>query len=192
MPPFAATCFLRALGVALMLMPAMHARAGDAAVPEYAAKAAFLLNIAKYATWPPSAFADSSSPIVIGILGDDPFGPNLERVVSGRIINDRPITIRRLKRAADLRGAHVVFISASESDRAAGICAGLAEGGSLCVGDTEGTANSTAISFSVERGRIAFTVNLAAARKSNVAISSKLLQLAKTVTGKAVGERIPL
>ena len=191
MPSLAATCFLRALGVALLLMPAPPAQAEGAAVPEYAAKAAFLLNIAKYATWPPPAFADSSSSIVIGILGDDPFGANLERVVSGRIINDRRVIIRRSKRAAELRGAHVVFISASESDRAAGICASLAEGGSLCVGDTEGTANFTAITFTVESGRIAFSVNLAAARRSNVAISSKLLQLAKNVTGKAVGERIP-
>ena len=194
MPPPAASHFSRAHFLALMttLLPAVQALGAGTAVPEYAAKAAFLLNIAKYATWPPTAFADSSAPIVIGILGDDPFGSVLDRVVSGRVINDRRVTIRRSKRAAELRGAHVVFISALESDRAAGICASLAESGALCVGDTESAASFTAITFSIESGRIAFTVNLAAARKSNVAISSKLLQLAKSVTGRPVGERRPL
>ena len=194
MPPSAASCLSRALFLALIttLLPAAEGLGEGAAVPEYAAKAAFLLNIAKYATWPPSAFPDSAAPIVIGILGDDPFGSILDRVVSGRIINDRRITVRRSKRAADLRGAHVVFIAAPESERAAGLCASLAESGALCVGDTESAANFTAITFSVESGRIAFTVNLAAARKSNVAISSKLLQLARTVTGRPVGERRPL
>lgn len=181
-----------AAALALALCGAPAAFGDAAAVPEYAAKAAFLLNIAKYATWPPQAFADSSAPVVIGILGDDPFGGALDRVVSGRVINDRRVIVRRSKRAADLRGAHVVFIASSESERAAGICAGLAEGGSLCVGDTESTAAVTAINFSVESGKIVFSVNLAAVRRANVAISSKLLQLAKNVTGKPVGERVRL
>ena len=194
MPPFAASRFPRALFLTLLatLLPAWQVRGEGAAVPEYAAKAAFLLNIAKYATWPPSAFPDASAPIVIGILGDDPFGSALDRVVSGRVINDRRVTVRRSKRAADLRGAHVVFISPSEGERAAGVCASLAESGTLCVGDTESAASFTAVTFSVESGRIAFTVNLASARRSNVAISSKLLQLARKVTGQTAGERSPL
>ena len=139
MPLLAKKISVRAifLALSLTLACAPKSRGDSAAVPEYAVKAAFLLNIAKYATWPPPAFVDSSAPVVIGILGDDPFGPVLERVVSGRIINDRRVTIRRSKRAADLRGAHVVFVASSESDRAAGICASLADSGSLCVGDTE-------------------------------------------------------
>ena len=102
MPPSAASCLSRALFLALIttLLPAAEGLGEGAAVPEYAAKAAFLLNIAKYATWPPSAFPDSAAPIVIGILGDDPFGSILDRVVSGRIINDRRITVRHSKRAA--------------------------------------------------------------------------------------------
>ena len=172
-----------------MLLATPGAHGDSTALPEYTVKGAFLLNIAKYATWPPQAFSDAAAPIVIGIAGDDPFGAMLDRIVSGRIINDRKVIVRRSKKPADLRGAHVVFISASESDRAAAICASLAESGALCVGDTEGAAASTAINFSVESGRIVFSVNLAAVRKSNVGISSKLLQLAKSVTGTTGKER---
>ncbi len=190
LPPAAARIWravFLALSVALLSAP--WVRGESAPLPEYTVKAAFLLNVAKYATWPQRAFPDQAAPVVIGILGDDPFGATLDRLVAGRVINDRKIAVRRSKRAADLRGAHVVFFAASESEHAAAVCASLAESGALCVGDMESTAAITAINFSVENGRIIFSVNLAAVRRSNVAISSKLLQLAKSVSGLPVGER---
>ena len=189
--PLSAVRLRRVLFAALafVLLPLCVARSQTAPLPEYNVKAAFLLNIAKYSNWPPQSFADPAAPIVLGIFGDDPFGPALDRLVHGRVINDRKITVRRSRRVADLRGAHVVFICASENDRAAAICANLAESGTLCVGDTEATAAITAISFSIENGRVVFSVNLAAVKRANVAISSKLLHLAKSVTGAPVGEK---
>ena len=177
------------LAALTVVLPVCAARGQGAPLPEYSVKAAFLLNIAKYANWPPQSFPDPAAPIVIGILGDDPFGPTLDRLLHGRVINDRKITVRRSKRAAELRGAHVVFISASESDRASAACASLAESGALCVGDTESTAAFTAINFSLENGKVVFNVNLIAVRKTNIAISSKLLHLAKSVVGTPVGEK---
>ena len=177
------------IALALALLPPSETHAQTAPLPEYNVKAAFLLNVAKYANWPSQSFADPAAPIVLGILGDDPFGAALDRLVHVRVINDRKITVRRSKRVADLRGAHVVFISASESDRASAICASLSESGSLCIGDNEASAAFTAINFSLENGRVVFSVNLAAVKRSNVAISSKLLHLAKSVTGAPVGER---
>ena len=163
---------------------------GIAAEPtEYDVKAAFLLNIAKYGDWPAQAFASAAAPIVIGVLGDDPFGASLDRIVQGRVVNGRPVAVRRSKRLADMRGSHVVFIGASESDRAASICASLAEGGSLSVGDAHELASFTAIQFSIESGKIAFSVNLAAVHKSGPSISSKLLRLAKSVLGTPVAEK---
>lgn len=192
MPPSSILRLLRAMVLATVVALNLphDAIAASAPLPEYDVKAAFLLNIAKYASWPSQAFADSGSPLVIGILGDDPFGAVLDRLVSGRVINDRLVTVRRAKRASDLRGAHVVFIAASESERMAAVCAALTDCGALCVGDTESSAAQTAVNFSVDSGRIVFSVNLAVARRSNVAISSKLLQLARSVSGKPVGERM--
>ena len=70
----AAVRFLRAMYLALaaVVLHAPGALGQGAPLPEYSVKAAFLLNIAKYATWPPPTFSDASAPIVIGILGDDP------------------------------------------------------------------------------------------------------------------------
>ncbi len=187
----AAVCFRRAACAMLvfLLLADASTRAEPVPFPEYDVKGAFLLNIAKYAEWPAPSFADAAAPVVIGILGDDPFGAALDRIVRGRVINDRKVIVRRSRRMADLRGAHLVFIGASESDHASAICNVLVEGGTLCVGDTDATAPFTAVNFGIQSGRIVFTVNLAVVKRSNVVISSKLLHLAKSVVGAPVGEK---
>ena len=152
-------------------------------LPEYDVKAACLFNIAKFTDWPASAFAQPGAPIVIGVLGQDPFGSVLDRIVKGRVINNRPVVIRRASRHQELSDAHLVFISNSERARAAQIASTLENSSVLCVGDIEETAAIAAINFSVAGGRTVFTVNLARTSRAGVKISSKLLHLAAAVTG---------
>ena len=172
------------LGLALLLGPicAAPAQEQSSAASEYDVKAAFLFNIAKYVEWPPHALAPGAT-IVIGILGDDPFGDGIDRLVEGRRVNDRSITVRRLTRLNDLKDTHILFISASERDRAPQICSAAEESNIITVGDTPQTEPFAAINFAVERGRIVFTANLEAARRSSTRVSSKLLHLAKSVRG---------
>lgn len=151
---------------------------------EYSAKAAFLYNLVKYTDWPSRAFPEPDAPIVIGLLGSDPFGGVLDRIVEGRVINGRPIVIRRATGVAELRGAHVVFVGASESGRAAEQCAALESFHALTVGDTEQTAAFAAVRFDLEADRVVFTVDLTRASRVGVNISSKLLHLAKAVRGR--------
>lgn len=157
-------------------------RVGAQSVPltEYGAKAALLFNIAKYADWPPGAFSSPDSPIVIGVLGDDPFGVVLDRIVQGRTVNGRPFLIRRAGGIADLKGAHLVFVSPSES-HAAQDWAVLEGFHVLTVSDTAQSALFTAFNFAIEGDRIVFTVDLSRAARARVTLSSKLLNLAKAV-----------
>jgi hypothetical protein len=157
-------------------------RAQSPAASEYDVKAAFLFNIAKYVEWPPQALAPGGT-IVIGILGDDPFGAGIDRLVQGRRVNDHAISIRRGARLSDLKDAHVLFIAASERDRAAQICSAAEDSHIVTVGDVSQTEPFTVINFGVERGRIVFTANLEAAQRASTRISSKLLHLAKSVRG---------
>ena len=57
---------------------------------EYEVKAAFLLNFARLVEWPNSAFSGRDDPIALGVLGRDPFGGSLEKLVKGRSIGRRP------------------------------------------------------------------------------------------------------
>src|ERR1700722_19544056 len=70
---------------------------------EYLIKAGFIYNFAKLVEWPATAFAQQDSPIVIGILGDDPFGGTLDRIVADKKINGRGLVIKRLKWGKDLK-----------------------------------------------------------------------------------------
>src|ERR1700719_3686453 len=88
----------RATLCAFLVVLALRANAAEATgrlVREYDLKAAFLFNFTHFVEWPSEAFADADSPIVIGILGDDPFGPVLDKIVEGETIKNRKLVIKR-------------------------------------------------------------------------------------------------
>ena len=62
---------------------------------EYQVKAAFLFNFTKFVEWPDGSFDDPQAPIVVGIIGDDPFGDDLERIIAGQKVQGRGLVIRR-------------------------------------------------------------------------------------------------
>src|SRR6202165_5378159 len=94
------------------------AQAGDASESsEYLIKAGFIYNFAKFVEWPSGAFAEPDSPIVIGVLGTDPFGTILDRIVEDKKIGSRGFVVKRLKWGKDLRDlkeCKILFVSSSE------------------------------------------------------------------------------
>ncbi len=80
-------------------------------------KAILIYHFAKYTTWPKDAFQHKNEPFKLGILGDDPIGPHLERIFNNRPINGRSVEIVRSNVIKDLWGAHIIFVSNSEKDR---------------------------------------------------------------------------
>src|SRR6185436_524028 len=107
---------------------------------EYQVKAVFLFNFAQFVEWPPPAFADAQAPLVIGVLGEDPFGAYLDETVRGEKVNNRPLTVQRYRRVEEIKACHVLFISQSEVDRLKEIIATLKGRNILTVGDTDGFA----------------------------------------------------
>jgi hypothetical protein len=171
----------RLLALALTCCCVLTSFASGPRAPEYAVKAAFLINIAKYADWPEHALPPDA-PIVIAIVGDDPFGPVLETLARDRRVNERRIVIERFSRPQELRPAHVVFVSRSLGESVAQIRSSPGAEYALLVGDSEYTAGFAAINFSVADNRIVFEVNLSISERTGVKISSKLLHLAQRVT----------
>ena len=147
---------------------------------EYEIKAAFLSNFTQFAKWPAKAFSDPSAPFSIGILGDDPFGSSLEKSVQGQSVAGHKITIRRARRAEDLRGCQLVFISKSERARIAEHIAGLQGAGILTVGETpQFTGHGGAIGFTMEGDKVRFEINSGNAQHAGLELSSRLLRLAR-------------
>ena len=165
--------------VGLLFLP-LGALAAERAPTEYEVKAVFLFNFAKFVTWPPEAFPSAESPVVIGVLGEDPFGQGLERLAAELRVQGRPLRVVRGHTAAELARCHVLYISASERDRTGQILAALRQAGStaLTVGETEGFLGAGGvIRFLVEQNKVRFEISADAAARSRLAISSKLLSL---------------
>ena len=79
--------------------------------PEYLIKAAYLYHFAMFVDWPADAFSGRDSPIVIGIVGNDPFGPAIDETVRDKRIDGRPLVVKRLDWAQDLRQCHILFVA---------------------------------------------------------------------------------
>lgn len=156
---------------------------------EYQVKAAFLYNFAKFIEWPDAAFDDTTSPFIIGVLGEDPFGITLEQAVSGKTIRGRKLVIRRFIRG-QLVNAHILFISSSEEKNLGQILENMRGSNILTVGNMERFARGGgAINFVMKGNKVRFEINIAAAERVGLKINSRLLRLAKIVDGKDSAEK---
>ena len=154
-------------------------RAQESPPTEHQLKAAFLLNFAKFVEWPPAAFGDPTAPIVLGILGDNPFGIILEQTIRGKAINDRPLVVKEFHSAAEATNCHILFISPSEKARLPQILAGLHGASVLTVSELDRfTESGGMINFIRQGNKIRFQINETAAKTVSLKISSKLLSLA--------------
>jgi hypothetical protein len=164
-------------GLLLIALPAL----GDVSA-EYKLKAGLLFNIAKFVEWPATAHAYAASPIVIGVLGDDPFGPALEEIVRDRPINGRLVVIQRARRLEELPVCHVLFISDSERGRQVAILAQLGDRPVLTISESaDFVSRGGVIRLLMEDQKVKFEVNAGAAEQAQLKISAQLLSLAKTV-----------
>jgi hypothetical protein len=155
-------------------------RAQEVQPSEYQLKAAFLFNFAKFVEWPEGAFSEPKAPLVIGVLGENPFGEHLERTVRGKTINGRPLTVRELHSPTEARDCHILFISNDEKPRLQKVFESLRGASVLTVGETEHFIDAGGmINFVLESGKIRFQVNDVAAKSARLKISSKLLSLAQ-------------
>ena len=167
---------IRRFGAAIVLMLA-SASAQTANVPEYQAKAGFLLNIAQFVNWPSQS---SDAPFVIGILGDDPFGSYLDETVRGQKVNNRSLSVQRFRRRVDSRPCTILFISQSERDRVGQILSNLKGRAVLTVSDIDGfTDLGGMIQLFTENNSIRMRINLGAVKASDLRVSSKLLRVAE-------------
>jgi hypothetical protein len=150
---------------------------------EYQLKAVFLFNFAQFVGWPEKAFADADSPIVIGVLGPDPFGPLLDETVRDERIGGRPLIIQRYRRVEEIGLCHILFISASESPHLEKILSALNGRSILTVSDADRAARrGVMVRFITEKKRVRLRINLDAAKLVGLTISSKLLRPTEIVT----------
>jgi hypothetical protein len=152
-------------------------RALGADLSEYQVKAAFLYNFARYVEWP----EDAAPAFRICVLGDDPFGATLPDAVRDKRVRERPVEVAHPD-PGDLAGCHLLFVAASEAPLLPRLLAGVGGAHVLTVGESEGfTRAGGMIRMRIEENKVRFDVNLEAAQRVGLRISSQLLKLATQV-----------
>jgi hypothetical protein len=172
------------IAIALGLQNCAQAEYLRPVADEYAIKAVFLYNLVKYAEWPPrSPLSAPELPIVLAIVGEDPFGRALDEAVKDRTVRGRQIQVVRTSDPTGLKNLHMAFISAEcNPARIVELVQALAARSVLTVGDTERTAKAgVAVNFVMMQGKVRFDIDQRAARGKRIELSSQLLKLARRV-----------
>jgi hypothetical protein len=165
-----------ALALALPGLPQAHAQAER---QEYALKAVFLYNFCRFIQWPDRAFSSPNEPIVIGIIGQDPFGDLLEQTVQGEVVRGRRMIVERYRRPAEIR-SHLLFVSAGEEHRLPEIFAAVGNRSIVTVGETEAFLDRGGmIALAPDGNRIRVRINPNRLRAASLVASSRLLRVAE-------------
>jgi YfiR/HmsC-like len=175
----------RLLAVLLLSASSFAAAETESEKPtEYEVKSAFLFHFARLTEWPESALP-AGEPFVVAVIGHDPFGAALDRVLEGEAVQGRPLVIRR---AATLEALaerpHIVFVSA-EASEAARILRHFRDQPVLTVGEMPGFGEMGGIVnfFVTGDGRVRFEINVHQSEAGGLRISSQVLKLARIVGG---------
>lgn len=197
---------IRRTYILVILLPALlvvpidsKAWADPAQSREYQIKAAFLFNFIKFVNWPKEKMADANEPIIIGIIGKDPFGDTLDPIKNKKV-KGKKLVIKRFKgfeelkknsgkdepefgrKIQALRKCHLLFVCSSEKENFEEIIEILEGSSVLTVEETAGFLKAGGIvNFLMEDKKVRFEINITAAEQAKLKIRSKLLRLAKRV-----------
>jgi hypothetical protein len=169
------------LFTSMVLAEGLHGEPVGASRPdEYRVKAAILYNIARFVEWPSGAFAGEGAPVVVCVLGADPFGGVLEDTLRGRTVAGRPVTIRHVPDV--VVGCHVVFIAYSEQKRVADILDRLGSAHVLSISDVERfTDRGGSVGLTTEGDRVRFHINTSAVERARLIVSARVMALASSI-----------
>jgi len=152
---------------------------------EYQVKAIFLYNFTQFVDWPSTAFPEKNSPLIIGVLGKDPFGDYLDEAVKNEKIGEHPLVVNRFDNVDDVTACHILFVNVGEKNAVRDALHKLAGRAVLTVGDTDHfIRDGGMVRFVPDNNKIRIQINLEAARETGLLISSKLLRLAEIVSSK--------
>jgi hypothetical protein len=163
---------------------------------EYEVKAAFMYNFLKFVDWPEGKTAKSGKQMIIGIIGENPFGPAVD-IFKDKTVEDRSLIVKQFEGIHQLEGmaekdknerieaikeCYLLFICPSEQKQVREIIDIVGKSGVLTVGDTrEFIESGGVIGFVLEDNKIRFDISIPAAEKAGLKIRSQLLRLAKRV-----------
>jgi len=179
-----------ALLLLLLLSPGWAGpTAADGDLPvsiEYQIKASFVYTVAKFVDWPEGEFQDPATPLTLGILADDTVSEAIEETLRGRKVHNRTLIVKRLSDLKAARDCQILYVGAFEGKSVPVLLSQFAPEGVLTVGEgSDFAASGGILGLTLRESLVQFEVNIAAAQRAGLTISSKILRLGRVFKGPA-------
>lgn len=175
----------KSVGTIVLILAAMSAMSAWTAsakdMEDADLKALFIARIVQFVEWPDGTFT-SGDPIRIGILGKEDLGPALEELLGDQKLQGRSVVIESLDEVEPTSDIHIIVVTKRLRSLQRRTIRTLSNLPVVTVGPSfEFAEYGGTIGMELHRGKVAFEVNLASARKAGLRISSRVLKLATTV-----------
>lgn len=153
---------------------------------EVAVKAAVVHKIAKFVTWPESAFESADAPIRFCVVGNGGILDALKRIAD-RPVHGRDVRVLRASDPGDAAANCDLLYLTPDAERQAGEwLESVAHAPVLTFGDAGAYGgNGSIVMLTIRRNKVRFAINLEANASTGLSISAQLLQLAAAVGGGA-------
>lgn len=166
---------------ALLCLIGLPARAENGSVAA-AVRATYLVKFAHYVAWPASAFSAPTAPLLLCIVGRDPFGAAIDAAARDERVDQHPIVIRRLPAMDRTVGCHIAFFAAGAAAQGLAATDGTPV---LSVTDSGDTRARGVLTFALRDGHVGFDVDDRLAARGGLAINSRLLSIAWSVASRS-------
>jgi YfiR/HmsC-like len=166
--------------VILLRIPVLQAQQPKAS--EYQVKATYLYNFGRFVQWPTTISVAKGDLFPICVIGQDPFGPDLDAILTGEIIDGKAVVAKRVSKPQDAVSCRILYISSSEESRLKEVLAALDKAEVLTVSDMpDFLRRGGMIQFVLKEGRVRFEINLTSAEAARLMLSADLLKVASNV-----------
>jgi hypothetical protein len=167
------------LGICALSIAATPTRA-DAAL-EQQVKSAFVLNFLQFVDWPDAALGKTDEPLIVGVLDSASAWDSLNAALDGKTVKGHKVQVKRLSAGA-LGKCQVLVTGNLDGSELEAVIKSLGATPVLTIGDSSRFSSAGGIiEFYLEDQKVRFEINLAAAQRAQLQVSSKLLKLARVV-----------
>jgi hypothetical protein len=165
---------------AFLAIPALHAQ--NPRPTDYQVKAAYLYNFGRFVEWPGNPAPAQGGSFTVCVLGQDPFGPSLDRTLAGETIGGKALVAKRISSTEESGNCQILFLAPTDDSRLNRIIADLNKKAVLTVSDMpQFVKRGGMIQFVLEGKKVRFEVNLTATQHAGLTLSSELLKVATAV-----------
>ncbi len=153
----------------------------SATLLEQKVKVAYLYNFGRYFEWPAKSLSDSTSTFVIGVLGKNSLGSQLEKLAQKKKIKGKKIEIRHFASADKIQSCHLLFVTRTVTDSEFKAAIKKTKSQSVLVVSerTSATSGSSIRLFVDQANTVGFGIDINVVNNKKLQVNAKLLKLAR-------------